>query len=44
MECKCDYCDSNKAQPRSFYFGALGVHDFFACTDCFNDYISDEMY
>lgn len=42
-KCKCDYCDSNRAESRSFNFGDFGTHYFFACTDCWNDYLREEL-
>jgi len=39
-ECKCDFCDSNRAQPREFYL-SFGMQYFFACTDCWYDYLND---
>jgi len=39
-ECKCDYCSSNRAKSRTFGFSDR-THYFWACDECFRDYLND---
>ncbi len=41
--CKCDYCDSNSAKSRVFTFSNR-AHYFFACNECFENYLDDFYY
>ena len=41
--CKCNYCSSNRAESRTFSY-SNGVKYFYACQECFEDFIYEEYY
>ncbi len=39
--CKCDYCSSDRAESRQFGY-SNGTKYFYACQECFEDFIYEE--